>query len=112
MSYGYEAALEAAGATVLRFEQFGSYQGDWLAQVGPDAYVRGSYGSCSGCDAFEAEFGFDEKRADYQTRLAAFGKEYLDTTYTRDELVKEFTKQSTWDMDAKEILTWLKAETL
>ena len=57
----YQEALEAAGATVHAFEFFGSYQGDWWAKVtynGETGWVHGSYGSCSGCDAFEAEFGF------------------------------------------------------
>ena len=29
----YQKALEAAGAVVHRFEEFGSYQGDWWALV-------------------------------------------------------------------------------
>lgn len=92
----YQEALEAAGAEVLVFEQFGSYQGDWLARVlyeGQELYINGSYGSCSGCDAFEAEFGFDEQKcnvhiyqydspdcteckAAYQQKLADFGRRY------------------------------------
>lgn len=59
----YEEALQAAGAEVLEFEQFGSYQGDWWAKVRYKdelGWVQGSYGSCSGCDAFESEFGCAE----------------------------------------------------
>jgi len=58
---GYRTAMEAAGATVLAYESFGSYQGDWFALVvygGKTFWVHGSYGSCSGCDAFCAEFDF------------------------------------------------------
>lgn len=29
----YENALKAAGAEILEFGQFGSYQGDWWAKV-------------------------------------------------------------------------------
>jgi len=29
----YKESLEAAGAEVLAFESFGSYQGDWVALV-------------------------------------------------------------------------------
>lgn len=57
MSYRY--ALEAAGAVVHAFEEFGSYQGDWFAKVthnGVTGWVTGSFGSCSGCDAWSAEF--------------------------------------------------------
>ncbi len=60
---GYSEALEAAGCKILAFEEFGSYQGTWLAFVeykGQKGIVEGSYGSCSGCDAFEAEFGLSE----------------------------------------------------
>jgi len=58
---GYSEALTAAGCKVIDFKEFGSYQGTWLAFVqynGEKGIVEGSYGSCSGCDAFEAEFGF------------------------------------------------------
>jgi len=60
---GYSEALEAAGCKVLNFEEFGSYQGTWLAFVKYNeetGIVEGSYGSCSGCDAFEGEFGLGD----------------------------------------------------
>ncbi len=56
---GYKEALEAAGCKVLAFEEFGSWQGTWLAFVeynGEKGIVEGAFGSCSYCDAFEAEF--------------------------------------------------------
>lgn len=61
---GYSKCLEKAGCNVIAFEQFGSYQGTWLAFVeykGEKGIVEGYYGSCSGCDAFEAEFGYSEQ---------------------------------------------------
>ena len=61
---GYSAALEAAGCKVLAFNEFGSYQGVWLAFVeykNEFGIVEGSYGSCSGCDAFQAEFDHGEE---------------------------------------------------
>src|SRR5574340_1404036 len=91
----YQEAMEAAGAEVVAFEQFGSYQGAWRAKVrykGETGWVQGSYGSCSGCDAFEAEFGWyedacdehhrhqtdcaacQEAAASYRQRLAEFGR--------------------------------------
>lgn len=60
---GYSEALEKAGCKILAFEEFGSYQGTWLAFVeynGQKGIVEGSYGSCSGCDAFQAEFGWGD----------------------------------------------------
>lgn len=105
---GYSEALEAAGAKVIEYKEFGSYQGDWLAFVeynGEKGIVEGSYGSCSGCDAFEAEFGwtngptekdgkyyrtywheedneipkeeFDKINQEIQVKLADFGSSYL-----------------------------------
>lgn len=77
----YESALIAAGCKIVEFKNFGSYQGDWYAMVevgGEKGILTGSYGSCSGCDAFEAELGWgDEKSGDYQKRLCDFGKTYL-----------------------------------
>lgn len=58
---GYRLALEKAGAIVLDFKEFGSYQGTWLAFVnynGEIGIVEGSYGSCSYCDAFQHEFDY------------------------------------------------------
>ena len=81
--YGYQAAIYAAGADILAFEEFGSYQGEWIAEIklpnGEVFFVSGCYGSCSGCDAFQAEFGWDCDEADpeYTEKLAAFGRDYL-----------------------------------
>lgn len=85
----YQSALEAAGAEVIQFEYFGSYQGDWLALVRVDGalgVVEGWYGSCSYCDAFESEFGYSESGEDYQERLADFGRGYLPAN-TLDEML-------------------------
>ncbi|WP_329759298.1 hypothetical protein [Stenotrophomonas geniculata] len=109
----YEQAMEAAGATVLRFEQFGSYQGDWFALVeydGKTGWVHGCYGSCSGCDAFESEFGWsDHERSDYQERLADFGTSYLEGLMTQEEALAEASRYIEWDSDAAEMVAFLKA---
>src|SRR5689334_4678174 len=103
----YCGALEIAGATVERFKEFGSYQGDWWAKVtynNQTGWVNGSYGSCSGCDAFQGEFDIEhhecgdddyfnplwdnkfnegcEKCSNVKARLIAFGAEYLSRIYT------------------------------
>ncbi len=129
----YELALEEAGAKVLEFKSFGSYQGDWWAKVeynGEIGWIAGSYGSCSGCDAFEAEFGYGsehcdehrwtyvevvtdscseciEERNHFKKKLASFGKVYLDTLYTHKEAIKEAGRYSDWDSDAHDMVQWI-----
>lgn len=82
----YKMCLEKAGATVIAFEIFGTYQDDWLAYVeykGEKGFVEGSYGSYSDSDAFESEFDdayFDEgteEVIDLEKRYALFGESYL-----------------------------------
>ena len=131
---GYEQAMEAAGANVLAFERFGSYQGDWWAKVeyeGKTYWVHGYYGSCSGCDAFEAHFGYgdkehcDEHRYDYsdepkdckacaeaakayQQELADFGKSYIfGNEYTQEEAEKEASADWHYD-DRTDQIKFLK----
>lgn len=130
---GYEKAMEAAGATVHGFERFGSYQGDWWAKVtfeGRTGFVNGCFGSCSYCDAFESEFGYSDPRcethewdsegakdcsgcmvaeAEYEDRLAAFGKEYLDNLMTGEQALAAAGKNIEWDHDAEEMVAWVKA---
>ena len=124
---GYAESLKAAGAEVLGFEMFGSYQGSWLALVrvgGALRAIRGYYGSCSGCDAFQDEMGYeshvvidhggtetwhDPEDADrfvagcakceaWRDKLAAFGRKYLDEAKepraTLDELVSDANEYS------------------
>lgn len=128
----YEKALAAAGAVVHDYKSFGSYQGDWVADVtvnGQRGFIQGSYGSCSGCDAFEAEFGWDddewcnahsydsradclgcqEKKAAYDKKLAAFGAGYLDFFMGYDEAIKRASEHLEWDSDAKEVVDWINA---
>lgn len=130
---GYQEAMEAAGATVLAFDSFGSYQGDWLAKVvvnGETGFVQGSFGSCSGCDAFEAEFGYSESkceehqydyddevtdncagcvvaRAEHKVKLADFGQNYLNALQTYEEVLKYVTRED-WDTESSEMAKWVK----
>jgi hypothetical protein len=113
--YGYDKALAAAGVKVLDSENFGSYQGEWWAQVqfpnGEVFYATGSYGSCSGCDAFEGEFGWgDDDKPDYLHRLKDFGRGYLDNCFTLEAALKEASRNIEWDSDAAEMLTWLQGK--
>ena len=130
---GYSSALEAAGCTILAFEKFGSYQGDWWAKVqydGAQGWIHGSYGSCSGCDAFEAEFGWggSEKcpehefhygkeeiqcvdcriaRDKYLMRLADFGRGYL-PPMTQEEAEKAAAQNIEWDSEVEEMVAFVK----
>jgi len=64
----YRVVAEARGHRVLWFREFGSYQGEWLlfSSLGDEYFIwKGSYGSCSGCDAIQATFyGDDDKERD------------------------------------------------
>lgn len=110
----YKEALEAAGAKVHRFIETGSYQGSWYAFVWYDGHlgwVQGSYGSCSGCDAFEAEFSDsyldlkgDDEKASYQKRLAEFGKSYLGTVESHEDLMRQLVNQRYIGSDDEEAI--------
>lgn len=131
----YREALEKAGATVHEFQEFGSYQGDWWAKVtynGATGWIQGCYGSCSGCDSFEAEFGYDgdkcedhkwdsDKAAegceacsaaavDYEKRLAEFGEGYLECLISQEDAIKVASENLEWDMDAQEMVDYLKSK--
>jgi hypothetical protein len=134
MSDNYKTALECAGANVHCFESFGSYQGDWWAKVTykeKTFWVHGYYGSCSGCDAFEAEFDYDahvcghdqyyypisdgfrdgcEECQKVKHRLIAFGKGYLeDDIYDQAGAEKKASEDLELDTDAQEMLDFIKS---
>lgn len=128
----YRDALEATGAVVLACDRFGSYQGDLLAKIeyqGEIRFIRSYYGSCSGCDSFQGEFGYDcdgcwehpyspvddclgcaSQKQMVAKRLAEFGVRMIDS-YERDyrDLLTEFEKDSEWDSGAGDVLKWLSA---
>jgi len=126
----YIEAIENAGATVHENNSFGDWQGTWLAYItynGQTGIVVGSYGSCSGCDAFEAEFGWsydkgcDDHRydaqvdcaacqktaSDYLDKLIKFGESYLDNIQSIEDVKARFVDQSEWDTDAVNVIKWL-----
>lgn len=139
----YELALEAAGARVIASEYFGSYQGDWIMLVeymDTIGWINGSYGSCSGCDAFEGEFGFGmshehqtefdgynwvshsslkeyydpdcEDCKNLQQRLSEFGKEYLSSLMSQAEIEAHCKRNIGWDLGAQEMLNFVLAHTI
>jgi hypothetical protein len=78
---GYQSALEANDVTVKEFKEFGSYQGTWIAILEDGRFVEGSYGSCSGCDAFQGEFGYEDEEIIKQEN----GKYYKGNYHWDDE---------------------------
>jgi len=136
----YKDALIAAGAEVLAYETFGSYQGDWWAKVnyeGKQFWVRGSYGSCSGCDALQHDFGwrlsagcedheytYDDKTiaacsacqavlADNEGKFAAFGKGYLtDEIYDQAGAEAKAAENLDWDQDARQMWDFLRTNSI
>lgn len=110
--FSYEGALAAAGAIVHAFEHFGAYQGEWWAKVtygGETGWVNGYYGSCSGCDALEAEFGYDFDKVDRE-RFAEFGRSYLeDMVLSQEEAEKKAATNLDWDMEAKNMLAFIQS---
>jgi hypothetical protein len=129
---GYKETMEMAGATVHSFREFGSYQGDWLAKVtwkGELGFVRGSYGSCSGCDAYQSECdglghavgeeGYHnpswgdcvegcEKCEQGKRTLAGFGRRYLNSMMPAKGIIKELEEGMEWDYDKTETLEKLR----
>lgn len=89
MTSEYIDALERAGAVIVESAEHGSYQGMWMALVrheGAIKLVAGDYGSCSACDAFEAEVGWrpyvtpeeaPEEWDRYFVKVCRFGQGYL-----------------------------------
>lgn len=54
---GYPIIAWANGQKLIHYHEFGSYQGEWLmlAKGEKEYFVyKDSYGSCSGCDAFQS----------------------------------------------------------
>ena len=110
----YAKALEAAGAKVLAFKEFGSYQGDWWAKVilaGETKWITGYYGSCSGCDAFQSEFGWNEEEEDpaaYAEKIKRFGQNYVEQAMSYSDAIKKACEHIEWDSDADEMVKWIR----
>lgn len=106
MAGNYQSALEAAGCVVHVFKEFGSYQGKWYAYVTHNqetGFITGWYGSCSGCDAFEAEFDYN---GNDPVKLAEFGKTYLPVQDIAP-VIEEVKKDMLYDSDAEEVYQWI-----
>lgn len=131
---GYREAMKAAGAVVHAMEHFGSYQGDWFALVtynGETGWVHGSFGSCTHCDAFQAEMDYDSEErgceehtydydeschdclihaVNYRAKLASFGKSYLDDLLTVGQIKDQLKDRFSWDWESEKAYNWVRAE--
>jgi len=84
---------DAFDFTWIAMEMESGYQGEWIAVFYVDnkwCLANGYFGSCSGCDALEAE-GYEVWLGNYLKNVRAFGKkedaiEWLETT---DDLAYE-----------------------
>jgi hypothetical protein len=126
----YESVMQTAGATVHAFANFGDYQGTWWAKVtyeGKTGWVKGYYGSCSGCDALQSQFDYSgdfcqdhyydrkdgcaacaEAKSEHDAKCAEFGRGLLDHILTQEEAEKEASENLSWDLDASDGLKFLK----
>lgn len=109
----YDTALIATGHALLDYQSFGDYQGTWYALMninGTLSLISGSYGSCSGCDAFESEFSYDnDNTPEYKEHLKRFGQQYIDNNLV--DIAKEIETQKVtaeWDMEAPAVIAWLE----
>lgn len=92
----YEIIALAKDQEILYYQEFGSYQGEWiLFSCNEDQYFiyKGYYGSCSGCDDYEAELSYEPTReqaiefAKKYHHFASFDKETANHIIENDSLL-------------------------
>jgi hypothetical protein len=116
---GYELALKAAGAEVVCYKEFGSYQGDWLAKVnfeGETFWIRDYFGSCSVCDAFEGDVGYNwnddpAETEKYREKVREFGARLLEPQerLTSEAVENAVSENIAWDGNAQEMVDFVRA---
>lgn len=92
---GYIECLELAGARVLGDKFIGSYQGMWGAVIiyeGQKRLVTGHYGSCSVCDAFKAEFSWDEPETSFDEETEKYYNSRWDRSFENEITKEEYDK--------------------
>lgn len=110
----YESALKAAGATIHAVEYFGTYQGRLVAHVtvdGIEGFISIDYGSCAGCDTYEAfTIGFDWDKGPDEAALAKFGENLIENFETREQMLASLEEDREWDSDAVLAIKWVKEQ--
>ena len=103
----YKQALELAGYEVESLQYFGTDQGTWIAKLKDGTFIEGCFGSCADCDRIKSLQGYDRCEIP-DKELKEFGEGY--TAKTKESLVKQYTEQAKWDVDAEEVLKFLQGE--
>jgi hypothetical protein len=107
---GYRKCLEAAGAVILASKSTFDYQGMRIFKVrfrDHEGWIMVSYGSCGGCDNYEAwlesfPFGYEPSEGDE----ADFGMEYLKDGLLTSKEVLDMLSESRYE-DAEELMEFV-----
>ena len=108
----YQSLIEERGIRILIEEMIGDYQGDWLFFVKQGrkyGFVSVGYGSCSGCDAYDAAMDdgtLDELGEEIVASIEWFdslksAKQYVGNAYER--ALQWYYHESGWDDFAREV---------
>lgn len=113
----YNIALEKAGATLLLYKEFGTYQGDWWAKVqfnGKIGWTHGAFGSCTVCDKYMSLCGEIEDAPPpvRDNKLADLGRSYLWNMIGQEEAERCASDNIDWDMEADEMLQFIKTNSI
>lgn len=109
--YSYEDCFALyPGVTEVEAKYYGSYQGEFLCRIvynGEILYIHDWYGSCSGCDAFEAEFAWSSSKT--KKNLINFAKSYIGAALPKEKMIKYLEHElDEWDTEKREMLQDLK----
>ena len=97
------------GVSNVKAQYFGSYQGQFLCSFEKDGemwFLWDYYGSCSGCDSFEAEFGYRDDVTD--EKVVEFARSYVESACPKGQLVARLEKEPLYLHEAQEALVALK----
>ena len=104
-SYGYESLIEErGGVTIVANETDDDYQGDSILLVeknGEYGLLTFGWGSCSGCDAYEAAYG-------NESELNELGDELVGSIEWVGSLTAAKDRVASKDWDG----TWLQKDTI
>lgn len=104
----YEDAIaKVPGVEVLDIQYFGYYQGSFICKIKVNEeikYIYADYGSCCGCDSYEAEFAFSDPSDE---QLASFGESYLSLAQSKEALLDQLKNNIYGEGEESEEYKWL-----
>lgn len=120
-NYG-KLLAELKGRKLISYNEFGSYQGDWIACLENGDSIelwKGGYGSCSGCDWIQAVYSWDDETVSLEQAEEYFKDDRpfieISTDLVKKLSLKEFesllpknTRSDIWNFDPKELLRSIK----